>query len=136
MPALIKGVVLKKRESLMQVNLITGKRFWTYRREDIGIREFVWVGWNYTQGEPTRIMSESEYLKFLEEEPESEDFSDPDDEGHVNAEVESQTDEEWLENLDAFTDLPESEGRRFSNPLGEEGRRPKPEGSKVLEPGG
>lgn len=120
MPALIKGVVLKKRESIMEIKLITGKRFWTYRRDDITIREHVWIAWDYTTGKATRIMSEPEYNQFFKnEDPEPDVFSDPDDEGHVNEELVAD-DESWLKHLDdkeAKPDASEIEDRRFSFPV-------------------
>jgi hypothetical protein len=116
MPTLIKGVVLKKRESLMQILLITGKRFWTFRRDDLATREHVWIAWNYTISVATRVMSEHEHKQFLKnEDPEPDVFSDPDDEGYVDEDVLGADDESWPKQLDNKEAEPEA--RRFSYPL-------------------
>ena len=117
MVTLIKGRVLKKRLSLMNIKLINGKRFWTGNRQDTDVRDFVWVAWDYTKGEPARILSKNE-LKNLRTEHKERSFSDPLDEDFGDFEVISSADEQWIEQMDNDKDAPEHEVRSFSNPEG------------------
>ena len=132
MPALIKGVVQKKRKSKMRVALITGKRFWTPIRKDLGIREFVWVGWDYTKNRPSQILS-AEQIKLWLKQPELEEFSVPNDEGFEGDEVENSSDKNLFKQMDKLTDNSEEtepKARTFSNPMNEGLEVKKPEDSE------
>lgn len=121
MPALIKGVILKKRESMMGIKLVSGKRFWTYDRKDLDIWEFVWVGWDYTKNRPTQILSTSQLLTWTEN-PEHEEFSIPDDEGFEGNEAQNLSDKDFFKQMDKLTDDSEETehvARSFSNPKDE-----------------
>lgn len=121
MAALVKGVVVKKRKSGMKITLITGKRFWTHRRDDLDIREFVWVGWDYTKNQASQILSKKQVKIWLKN-PELEEFSIPEDEGFEGDEIQDSSDNNLFKQMDKLTDDSEEMehvARLFSDPLNE-----------------
>lgn len=121
MPALIKGYVHKKRGLLMQIALSTGKRFWTHLRKDLDIRQFVWVGWDYTRDLPAQILSRRQ-REIWKTRAKHVVFSDPLDEEVGGGEVENAEDESWLEHLESLdgAEEPKPEAHSFSIPKDEE----------------
>ena len=98
MYTLIKGVVRKKTKHKLQIELIGGKRFWTTINHGVlGIRDFVWVSWDYTHDRATLVLTKAELHIFVQQQSEDVEFSDPLDEEIVNEEVISSADEQWLD---------------------------------------
>lgn len=84
MPTLIKGVVIERRLGLSRIKLKSGRRFWTKAPKGIGIRDMVYVAWDYTRDRPSKILTskqvENTPTEVGDEEPKLEDFSNPEDE--------------------------------------------------------
>ncbi len=98
MYTLIKGVVRKKTKRKLQIRLVNGKCFWTHINHCmLGIRDFVWVAWDYTHDRPALVLAKDELRIFLQHQSEDVEFSDPLDEGIINEEVISSADEQWLD---------------------------------------
>ncbi len=99
MPTLIQGVVIKRRLGLSRIKLQSGRRFWAKAPKGIGIRDMVYVAWDFTRDKPSQILTakqvENTPAEVGLEEPESGVFSNPDDEefgarsSKIDAEVRS-----------------------------------------------
>ena len=84
MPTLIKGVVIERRLGLSRIKLKSGRRFWTKAPKGIGIRDLVYVSWDYTRDKPSKIFTLNQVKNAPKsvglEEPELGAFSNPEDE--------------------------------------------------------
>lgn len=87
MASFIKGIVMKRRYNLVQIELKNGRRFWHLPDGELGLREFVWVAWDYTHEKPRQVLTLDEFEKVKVENSLEEPgaFSDPDDEGKDGA---------------------------------------------------
>ena len=120
----IKGVVVKQRNGIVRIKLKNSRCFWTKPKTKLGMRQYVWVAWDYTHNRPKQVLTQEQYNALPTEvgleEPELGAFSTPDDEGNgasepLDADVFIPSDDGFVDILD-FEDL-ETEPGAFSNPL-------------------
>ncbi len=92
MPTLIEGVVIERRHGLSRIKLRSGRRFWTKTPKGVGIRDMVYVAWNYMKDAPSQVLTLEEVKNTPTEIGLDEDrsFSNPMDEG-IEVEVEVET---------------------------------------------
>lgn len=96
MPTLIQGVVIKRRLGLSRIKLQSGRRFWAKAPKSVGIRDMVYVAWDFTRDRPSQILTVNEVentpAEVGLEEPESGVFSNPDDEelGERSSKIEAE----------------------------------------------
>jgi hypothetical protein len=124
MPTLVKGVVIERRLGVSRIKLTSGRRFWARTPKGIGIRDTVFVAWNYTKDQPSQILTKEQ----VENTPEEVGLEEPgvsrsplDDVGEVDVEAEVR-DTEFLEPVKCGDiEVVEVEGRRSEFEDGDDG---------------
>jgi len=135
MATLRKGKVVKIKSPLMEIMLVGGHRFWTEKRPEIDIHDFVWAAWDYTTGKPAQILTKQEMLELTarsteysplpmveDEGPEHKDEIELEDTNFERMEVDTELTE--YGDIESFSDpkvdvSEEHEVRSFSDPCHE-----------------
>jgi hypothetical protein len=120
MTTIIKGKVIKKDGTLMEVKLVSGRSFWTENRPETEKFDFVWVFWDYTRDVPTQILTKREMEKLISRSTEFSPLPMVEDEGpETKPEIEPEEENEEHEEMEG--ELPEYEDdESFSLPKDDE----------------